>query len=147
MPTRVRLRTLTRSESRLLQSKLPDVSLSVRVRQRTRIIDKVRNGHGVLQAADRAGCHFTVAYDWIHRFNASGFATSEQAPNPKGRPPILRAAQLRELVEVALSSPAERGLPFSSWSVPKLVEYCRRQRLLPEVTDEWVRRLLRREGL
>jgi transposase len=89
MPTRVRLRTLTRSESRLLQSKLPDVSLSVRVRQRYRIIDKVRNGHGVLQAADRAGCHFTVAYDWIHRFNASGFATFEQVPNPKGRPPIL----------------------------------------------------------
>jgi hypothetical protein len=51
------------------------------------------------------------------------------------------------LVEVALSNPAERGLPFSSWSVPKLVEYCCRQRLLPEVTDEWVRRLLRREGL
>jgi len=100
MPTRVRLRTLTRSESRLLQSKLPDVPLSVRVRQRYRIIDKVRNGHGVLQTADRAGCHFTVAYDWIHRFNASGFATSEQVPNPKGRPPILRAAQLRELVEV-----------------------------------------------
>lgn len=147
MPTRVRLRTLTRSESRLLQSKRPDVSLSVRVRQRYRIIDKVRNGHGVLQAADRAGCHFTVAYDWIHRFNASGFATSEQVPNPKGRPPILRAAQLRELVEVALSNPAERGLPFSSWSVPKLVEYCCRQRLVPEVTDEWVRRLLRREGL
>jgi len=147
MPTRVRLRTLTRSESRLLQSKLPDVPLSVRVRQRYRIIDKVRNGHGVLQTADRAGCHFTVAYDWIHRFNASGFATSEQVPNPKGRPPILRAAQLRELVEVALSNPAERGLPFSSWSVPKLVKYCCRQRLLPEVTDEWVRRLLRREGL
>jgi hypothetical protein len=29
----------------------------------------------------------------------------------------------------------------------KLAEYCRRRRLLPEVTDEWVRRLLRREGL
>jgi hypothetical protein len=73
--------------------------------------------------------------------------TFERVPNPKGRPPILRAEQLRELVDVALSSPAERGLPFSTWSVPKLSEYCRRQGLIPAVTDEWVRRLLRREGL
>ena len=68
-------------------------------------------------------------------------------PNPKGRPPILKGEQLRELVDVALSSPLERGLPFSNWSVPKLAEYCRAKRLLPPVTDEWVRRLLRREGL
>ena len=52
-----------------------------------------------------------------------------------------------ELVDVALSSPTERGLPFSNWSVPKLAEYCRAKGLLPAVTDEWVRRLLRREGL
>jgi transposase len=100
-----------------------------------------------MDAAERVGCHFTGAYDWVHRFNESGFKTFEQVPNPKGRPPILKAEQLRELVEVALSSPEERGLPFSRWSVPKLAEYCRSQGLLPEVTDEWVRRLLRREGL
>jgi hypothetical protein len=60
---------------------------------------------------------------------------------------MLKAGQLRELVDVALSNPSERGLPFATWSVPKLAEYCRRRRLLPPVTDEWVRRLLRREGL
>jgi transposase len=97
-------------------------------------------------AADRVGCHFTMGYDWVRRFNANGFTTFEQVPNPKGRPPILKARQLRELVDVALSSPAERGLPFSSWSVAKLADYCRQKRLLPPVTDEWVRRLLRREG-
>jgi hypothetical protein len=31
--------------------------------------------------------------------------------------------------------------------VPKLAEYCRSKNLLPAVTDEWVRRLLGREGL
>ena len=147
MATRLRLRALTRKERRLLQAKLKDLSLAVRVHQRYRIIEEVRKGHAVLEAAERVGCHFTVAYDWVRRFNASGFASFEQVPNPRGRPPILRAEQLRELVDVALSSPAERGLPFSNWSVPKLAEYCRRKRLLPEVTDEWVRRLLRREGL
>jgi transposase len=143
----LRLRWLTRRERRLLRAKLKDLSLAARVHQRYRIIEEVRKGHAIPEAADRVGCHFTVAYDWVHRFNASGFGTFEQVPNPKGRPPILRAKQLRELVDVALSSPAERGLPFSNWSVPKLAEYCRGKGLLPPVTDEWVRRLLRREGL
>jgi transposase len=143
----VQLRALSRGEQALLRAKLRDLSLSARVHQRYRIVNEVLKGHPVAEVADRVGCHFTVAYDWVRRFNKSGFKTFEQVPNPRGRPPILRAEQLRELVEVALSSPAERGLPFSNWSVPKLSEYCRQQRLLPPVTDEWVRRLLRREGL
>ena len=147
MPKPVRLRSLTRGEQRVLRAKLKDLSLSVRVHQRYRIIDEVQRGRGVVEAAERVGCHFTAAYDWIRWFNASGWAAFERVSNPKGRPPILKAEQLRELVDVALSSPAERGLPFTAWSVPKLAEYCRQRRLLPPVTDEWVRRLLRREGL
>lgn len=147
MPKPVRLRRLTKRELRVLRSKLRDLSLSVRIHQRYRIIEEVRKGRAILDAADRVGCHFTVAYDWARRFNDSGFKTFELVPNPHGRPPILRAEQLRDLLDVALSSPAERGLPFSAWSVAKLAEYCRTKHLLPEVTDEWVRRLLRREGL
>jgi transposase len=147
MATRVRLRTLTRSEERLLHQRVHDLTLSARVHQRYRIIDELERGTAPADVAERVGCHFTVVYDWVRRFNVSGFTTFEQVPNPKGRPPILRATQLRELVEVALSSPESRGLPFSAWSVPKLAEYCRQRHLLPPITDEWVRRLLRREGL
>src|SRR5262244_3959016 len=147
MPRHLVLRPLRRGEQRALRSRLRDLTLSVRVHQRYRVTDQVQRGFSLLETAERVGCHFTVAYDWAHRFNESGFATFEQVPNPKGRPPILRAAQLRGLVDVALSSPSERGLPFSVWSVSKLAEYCRRRKLLPPVTDEWVRRLLRREGL
>ncbi len=102
-----------------MREKLRDLSLSARVHQRYRIVSEVLKGHGVAEVADRVGCHFTVAYDWVRRFNKSGFETFEQVPNPRGRPPILKAEQLKELVEVALSSPAERGLPSSNWSVPK----------------------------
>jgi transposase len=144
---RVQLRRLTPTEQKTLREKVKDLSLSARVHQRYRVIDEVRGGRAPLEAADRIGCHFTVVYNWIRRFNESGFSTFEAVPNPRGRPPILRAEQLRALVDVALSSPEERGLPFSRWSVPKLAEYCRKEGLLPPVTDEWVRRLLRREGL
>lgn len=147
MPEHLVLRSLAPQEGRILKAKIRDLSLSARIHQRYRIIEQVQRGHSLAETADRVGCHFTVAYDWVHRFNESGFSSFEQVPNPKGRPPILRAEQLRELVEVALSNPQERGLPFSHWSVPKLSEYCRAKRLLPSVTDEWVRRVLRREGL
>lgn len=147
MPRTIRLRVLTKAERRVLRAKLRDLSLAARVHQRYRVIDEVHRGRSLREAADRVGCHVTMAYDWVHRFNRSGFTTFERVPNPRGRPPILRAEQLRELIDVALSSPLERGLPFSAWTVPKLAEYCRRRGLLPPVTDEWVRRLLRREGL
>jgi transposase len=147
MARSVKLRELSGGERKILRAKLRDLSLAARIHQRYRVIEEVRRGRSIIEAAERAGCHFTIAYDWIHRFNRSGFASFEQVANPKGRPPIVRALQLRELVDVALSSPAERGLPFSVWSVPKLAEYCRDRKLLPAVSDEWVRRLLRREGL
>jgi transposase len=147
MARRLQLRALRPAERARLRSKLRDLSLAARVHQRYRIVELARRRYGLVEVAERVGCHFTVAYDWVRRFNQSGFSRFEQVPNPRGRPPILRADQLRELVDVALSSPAERGLPFSVWSVPKLAEYCRQRKLLPPVTDEWVRRLLRREGL
>jgi transposase len=147
MSEHLALRSLTAHEGRILKSKVRDLSLAARIHQRYRIIEQVHRGYSLSETADRVGCHLTVAYDWVHRFNAGGFASFEQVANPKGRPPILRTEQLRELVDVALSNPQERGLPFSNWSVPKLSEYCRKQHLLPPVTDEWVRRLLRREGL
>jgi hypothetical protein len=84
---------------------------------------------------------------WLKRFNASGFTTFERPTNPRGGEPILLAAHLRALIDVALSSPTERGLPFAVWSVAKLKEYCVAQGLMPAVTDEWVRRLLHRKGL
>ena len=53
---------------------------------------------------------------------ASSFSTKQSAVLRHGTPSRRLAEQLRELVEVALFSPEEPGLPFSNWSVPKLAE-------------------------
>jgi transposase len=143
----VSLRSLSATERTTLARKLRQVSLPVRLHRRYRVIEEVRRGRSVREAAERAGINLQSAYDWLHRFNASGFRTFEAASNPRGRIPIISTRQIRELVDVALSSPAERGLPFSTWSVHTLTEYCRSKGLIPEFSDEWVRRLLRREGL
>ena len=106
MPDRLALRLFTPHESRTLKAKVRDLSLSARIHQRYRIVEQVHRGHSLSETADRVGCHFTVAYDWVHRFNESGFSTFEQVANPKGRPPILRAEQLRELNRSGLVQPA-----------------------------------------
>ena len=87
MANSVKLRSLTRGERRVLAVKLNDRTL--RVHRRYRVIAEVARGRPVIEVADRVGCHLSMAYEWIHRFNTSGFTTFEQAPNPRGRPPII----------------------------------------------------------
>jgi len=141
------LRPLQRAERTLLRTKLRTRSLPARVHQRYRVIAEVRSGRSARASADRVGVTRNTASAWVRRFNRSGFQTFEAVSNPRGRIPIITAKQLRELIDAALSSPAELGLPFTSWSVRTLREYCTARRLIPDFSEEWVRRLLRREGL
>jgi len=138
---------LDRAERALLRSKLRTGALPARVHQRYRVIAEVRSGRSARQSADRVGVTRNTASAWVRRFNRTGFRSFEAVSNPRGRIPIITGAQLRELIDTALSSPAELGLPFTTWSVRTLREYCRRKRLIPDFSEEWVRRLLRREGL
>jgi len=73
MARSVKLRELRGGERKILRAKLRDLSLAARIHQRYRVIEEVRRGRSIMEAAERAGCHFTIAYDWLHRFNRSGF--------------------------------------------------------------------------
>src|SRR5215469_72026 len=97
------------------------LSLDRNTRCSLRVIDQVQRGLSLLETVERVGCHFTVAYDWAHRFNER-FATFERVPNRKGRPPNLRPAQLRELVEVAYRAPRNGGCRFRCGRSP-IAEY------------------------
>ncbi len=141
------LRRMRPRERRLLNTKLRTSTLPVRLHQRYRIVAEVLRGHSGPAIADRVGCDDDTVYLWLHRFNVSGFETFERPTNPNGREPILTSQQIRELVKVALSRPADLGLPFTEWSTAKLTAYCKQRGLLPPITDEWVRRVLRREGV
>lgn len=144
---RVKIRALKQKEKEFLNKKLKDKTMPVRIYERYRIITEAVSGYEPLEIAGRVGCDFTIVYDWIHRFNESGFDTFERPSNPKGREPIVKSEQVTELIKTALSRPEELGLPFTQWSVSKLGAYCKQRGILPDITDEWVRRLLRREGL
>jgi len=141
------VRRLKPTERRWLDMRLAERTLSAYVLDRYRIIEAILQGFSPTEVSRILGCERPTVYQWVRTFNASGFAKFEKATNPHGRPAILTAKNLRELVKVALSRPEDLGLPFTAWSVAKLSEYCRSQDLLPDVSNEWIRRLLRREGL
>ena len=144
---RVRLRPLTRGERATLTAKLRQGSLPALLHRRYRVIALVRSGCSVPEAAARAEWNNQNVYHWVHRFNQSGLSSFERPSNPRGRIPILTAAQLEDLVATALTKPETLGLPFTTWTVRTLNAYCQRKKLLPPFSDEWVRRLLRRSGL
>jgi transposase len=143
----ISLRSLSSSEQAVLQAKLANRALPVRFHQRYRIIAELAAGRPVSQVADRVGCSTSPVYHWAHSFETTGFASFEQPNNPRGPLPLINGEHVLELIKVALARPEDLGLPFSHWSVKKLKAYCREHDLLPPITDEWVRRLLRREGV
>ena len=145
--SRARLRPLTAAQQRALKAKLRDKRLPARIHQRYRLVAELATGRSAARAADRVGCHLETAYLWRDHFNQDGFAAFEVPTNPHGAIPIVSGDQVRALIRVALSRPEDLGLPFTHWSVAKLAAYCRSRGLLPAITDEWVRRLLHREGV
>ena len=58
----------------------------------------------------------------IHNFNADGF-DSLRPKYAGGRPPKFRLPQRQQIKKIALSRPVDHGLPFSTWSLPKLADY------------------------
>jgi hypothetical protein len=55
-----------------------------------------------------------LVYEWVHRFNESGFTTFEQPPNPKGRLPIITGPQIRELIRHRLVQSRRAGAAVAS---------------------------------
>lgn len=141
------LRRMKPSEREVLEKKLADRTLSAYVLDRYRVIKALQEGFTPTEISRLLGCQRRTVYHWVSEFNKSGLLDFENVRNPHGRPAILTTDNLRALVKIALSRPTDLGLPYTKWSVAKLAVYCRRKALLPNVSNEWIRRLLRQEGL
>lgn len=146
-PTCIYLRKLKKKEEALLREKLRDKTMSARIYERYRVIDIAQRGYSVPEIAERSGMHFTGIYDWITWFNTHGFEGFDDPPNRDGRPSSVSGKEIRQMIKVALSRPSDLGLPYTHWSVSKLKGYLTTQGIFPDYSDEWVRRLLRREGI
>lgn len=83
--------------------------------------------------------------DVIHAFNERGF----DALDPKwsgGRPAAVDATTRQQVVAMAKADPRSLGLPFATWSLPKLAAHLARERIC-RISRETLRRILRGAGV
>ncbi len=82
--------------------------------------------------------------DVINNWNEDSF----ESLYPKyagGRPPTFTLPQRQAIKKIALSRPADHGLPFSTWSLAKLADFLVAEGVVDDISHEGLRSLLRDE--
>ncbi len=126
---------------RLLRSRTTPSGL----RRRCELIWLLAGGASLAEASEWVDLHYTNAHLWVKRFLSSGVAGLSDQPK-SGRPPIYGKDVNTEVIKAAASRPKDLGLPFTTWSLPKLQEYLSQQPGLKEITRSTIRRRLHQEG-
>lgn len=110
-----------------------------------RIILLSRGGFTNRQIAERCDCSGTWVRRIIHRFNQGGIGAVTWYPYYCGGagPRKFLADIVEQICEIALSPPKEL-IGMSVWSLPKLREYLIAQKIVPRISLEWLRQVLRR---
>nr|WP_026061570.1 helix-turn-helix domain-containing protein [Rhodococcus rhodochrous] len=84
--------------------------------------------------------------DVIHNFNADGF-DSLCLKYAGGRPKKFTFPERREIKKIAMFTPVEHDLPFSTWSLTKLAEFLDAEGAVDDISHETLRVVLREEGV
>jgi transposase len=82
---------------------------------------------------------------WLTRYRAEGLEGLQDAPRP-GRPAHITEAYKAELLAAVRRRPRSLGLPFSLWTLQRLVDSLAEKTGI-RVSDETVRRALKRAGI
>jgi transposase len=113
-----------------------------------RMILLSRGGLTNRQIAQQCDCSPTWVRQIIHRFNQAGIDAIMWYPYYCGcaGPRKFLSGIVEQLCEVALSPPREL-IGMSVWSLPKLREYLIAQKIVPNISLEWLRQILRRHKI
>jgi transposase len=82
---------------------------------------------------------------WLKRYLAEGLEGLHDAPRP-GRPSEVTEGYRATLLAAVRRRPRSLGLPFSLWTLQRLVDYLAEPTSI-RVSDETVRRALKRAGI
>jgi transposase len=82
---------------------------------------------------------------WLKRYQAEGLEGLQDAPRP-GRPSPMTEAYKADLLAAVRRRPRSLGLPFSLWTLQRLVDYLA-ERTGIRVSDETIRRALKHAGI
>jgi transposase len=144
---KVAARTLRPWEGKRLHHMKRQLSNAVNCRH-ARIVLLSRGNVGNREIAQRVGCSPQWVRRILHRFNDGGIDTITWYPYYCSRagPSKFMADVLEQIAEVALS-PAKELIGMSVWSVPKLRDYLVAQKIVPSISIERLRQILRQRKI
>jgi transposase len=116
--------------------------------RRARIILLSSGGVGNSAIAERVGLSAQWVRKIIHRFNSGGLAAIEWYSwmQVRAKPRTFFAEVVEEIAAVAVSPPKQL-IGLTRWSLAKLRDYLVWQQIVPRISLEWLRTLLRRCGI
>jgi transposase len=94
--------------------------------KRAQVVLAAVQGMAVEEIAAQHHVVRNTVYLWLHRFEEHGVAGLKDAAR-NGRPPLYTREQVSEIIATALTPPQTLGLPFSSWTLDRLVAYLAEQ--------------------
>ncbi len=146
MVQRVQVRTITDDEGNKLLRIVRRSSGSVVTWRRAQMVLLSAQGMEPPKIAEVTFTSPDRVRDVLHNFNNDGFE-SLQPRYRGGRPPKFTLPQRQEIKKIALARPTDHGLPFSTWSLPKLADFLVTQGVVDDISHEGLRQLLREEGV
>ena len=146
MVERVRVREIDEDEGQRLLRIVRRGTGSVVTWRRAQMVLLSAQGMSVTKIAEVTFTSTDRVRDVVHNFNADGF-DSLYPKYSGGRPKTFTLAERREIKKIAKSTPAEHGLPFSTWSLAKLADFLVAEGVVDDISHEGLRILLRAEGV
>jgi transposase len=144
MSHRVTVRELEDDEEELLLQMVRRGSDSVVTWRRAQMVLLSARGMDVAPIAEVAFTSPDRVRDVLHNFTRDGLE-SLHPHYAGGRPPkftdaqrdeITKITKIAKIAKIALDRPVDRGLPFSTWSLSKLVDFLVDQGVVDEISPE-----------
>ncbi len=115
------------------------------IRDRAKAILLSNEGKNLNEISEKLQIHYLTIRRMIKQFNNSGLnALKRKIGN--GRPKIISEEQIKDLVKTTNRIPRDAGLPYGNWTC-KLLSRWFSEKYKEKLSSEWIRILLRRNGI
>jgi transposase len=125
--------------------KILESALGPNQRRRAEAILLYAAGLTAVEIARLLEVHANTIYADLHAFGTYG-VDAVYHQGQRGAPQRLTSTQLNAVWRLAALPPYEVGLPYGRWSLAKLRDYLIKHRVLPTMSREHLRRVLKKGG-
>ena len=112
-------------------------------KERAKIILLSRQGNPTQEICTKTGREKRSVLAAIHAFNRKGFASLEPVKRP-GRKPVFTLEQRAKIIQTVNTEPRLIGMNFTTWSLHKLRDYVVNNDIVPTISIEHLRQVLKR---